>query len=177
MAQHWAQGALPRCSPSRHEAVRHRRGRSCRCATVDCPASPRGHQLRPRAGRAQGPGPERQDERVHGCDRTRHARGFRSVLATRREVCARLTEIAEQDDRTEPPARAGQPPWQCFPDQGRRTEDVQGDARCIGQPRGCSKDPLSPGATSNIGLRAARRPTAAGNRRSNRAHPVPSRLR
>ncbi|MEK6327710.1 MAG: aminotransferase class I/II-fold pyridoxal phosphate-dependent enzyme [Actinomycetota bacterium] len=40
---------------------------------------------------------------------------FDSVLATRREACARLTEIAEQDDRTEPPARAGRPPWQCFP--------------------------------------------------------------
>jgi len=40
---------------------------------------------------------------------------FDAVLATRREACSRLTEIAEQDDRTEPPARAGQPPWQCFP--------------------------------------------------------------
>jgi dTDP-4-amino-4,6-dideoxygalactose transaminase len=40
---------------------------------------------------------------------------FDAVLATRREACARLIEIAEQDDRTEPPARAGQPPWQCFP--------------------------------------------------------------
>ena len=42
-------------------------------------------------------------------------RDFDAVLVARREACARLTEIAEQDDRTEPPARAGQPPWQCFP--------------------------------------------------------------
>jgi dTDP-4-amino-4,6-dideoxygalactose transaminase len=40
---------------------------------------------------------------------------FDAVLARRREVCRRLTAIAEQDDRTEPPARPGQPPWQCFP--------------------------------------------------------------
>ena len=61
----------------RHEAVRHRRGGSCLRATVDCPASPRGDQFRPRAGRAERPGPECQDERVHGRGRTRHARGLR----------------------------------------------------------------------------------------------------
>jgi dTDP-4-amino-4,6-dideoxygalactose transaminase len=40
---------------------------------------------------------------------------FDAVLAKRRELCTRLTEVAEQDDRTDPPLRPGRPPWQCFP--------------------------------------------------------------
>jgi dTDP-4-amino-4,6-dideoxygalactose transaminase len=42
-------------------------------------------------------------------------RDFDAVLARRREACARLTKIAERDDRSEPAARPGRPPWQCFP--------------------------------------------------------------
>jgi dTDP-4-amino-4,6-dideoxygalactose transaminase len=40
---------------------------------------------------------------------------FDAVLAKRRDLCTRLTEVAERDDRVEPPMRAGRPPWQCFP--------------------------------------------------------------
>ena len=61
-------------------------------------------------------------------------REFDAVLATRREACARLTEIAEGDDRTKPPARPGRPPWQCFPIEVAEPKDLQGDARCVGQP-------------------------------------------